>query len=215
MWNDFFQGKVEIFGIDILQECMRFERNNVRIFIGDQSDNSFLEMISSKLGDLDIIIDDGSHIPRHQINTFKLLFFKNLRPGGIYFVEDCHTSYWPGFGGGVRRRGTFIEYAKRLCDDINAWHAANLTLPVTEATQWISRITFASSLVIFEKEQMSAPEVLASGLDKINTEDVFGEGQFGRIFTFLRRFAILRTMVRRNPFLWAAMRRAIHKSDYK
>jgi hypothetical protein len=213
MWNDFFLGDVDIIGVDILPECKRFEGGNIRVLVGDQSDDSFLEMLSNQVGELDIIVDDGSHICSHQIATFETLFYKNLKPSGIYFVEDCHTSYRPNYGGGLRRRGSFIEYAKKLCDDVNAWHARNPGLPVTHATQWISAITFASSIVIIEKQQMSAPEVVESGVSEINTEDVFGGGRLGRVLSYLRQFAALRYVVRRNRFLWVTMRKLIDKSN--
>ena len=41
---------------------------------------------------VDIIIDDGSHIVYDQVISFKSLFNK-LNPGGIYVIEDLHTSY--------------------------------------------------------------------------------------------------------------------------
>ena len=38
-------------------------------------------------GQLDFIIDDGSHHPQHQITSFKYLFEKGLKPGGVYIIE--------------------------------------------------------------------------------------------------------------------------------
>lgn len=40
----------------------------------------------------DIIIDDGSHVPMHQLTSFKHLF-PHIRPGGLYVVEGVETSY--------------------------------------------------------------------------------------------------------------------------
>lgn len=39
-----------------------------------------------------MIVDDGSHIPSHQMASWHYLF-KTLKPGGIYVIEDLHTSY--------------------------------------------------------------------------------------------------------------------------
>jgi len=46
------------------------------------------------IGECDIIIDDGSHVPEHQINTFNFLFDKMLKNGGIYIIEDIECNYW-------------------------------------------------------------------------------------------------------------------------
>ena len=41
----------------------------------------------------DLIIDDGSHVVSHQQKTFGK-FFKLLRNGGIYVIEDLGSSYF-------------------------------------------------------------------------------------------------------------------------
>ena len=43
--------------------------------------------------DIGLIVDDGSHIPEHQMISFNILF-EHLRPGGIYIIEDIECSYW-------------------------------------------------------------------------------------------------------------------------
>jgi hypothetical protein len=45
---------------------------------------------------LDVIIDDGSHEPVIQIKSFAL-GFPHLRSGGLYFIEDTHSSIQPVF----------------------------------------------------------------------------------------------------------------------
>ena len=41
----------------------------------------------------DIIIDDGSHIPGHQLTSLACLL-PALNPGGLYVIEGLETSYW-------------------------------------------------------------------------------------------------------------------------
>ena len=41
----------------------------------------------------DIIIDDGSHVPQHQITSLACLL-PALNPGGLYIIENVETSYW-------------------------------------------------------------------------------------------------------------------------
>ena len=45
------------------------------------------------MGTFDIIIDDASHINPLTIQTFKNMWAA-VKPGGLYVVEDVHTSYW-------------------------------------------------------------------------------------------------------------------------
>ena len=41
----------------------------------------------------DIIIDDGGHTMKQQQTSFGVLF-KNVSSGGLYILEDLHTSIW-------------------------------------------------------------------------------------------------------------------------
>lgn len=74
------------------------------IYYGDQSDGAFLQDLVQDLRDrydsddsptplLDVVIDDGSHVPTHQIFTFEQLW-PHVAPGGLYLIEDIETSYW-------------------------------------------------------------------------------------------------------------------------
>ena len=87
------------------------------IWVGSQTNTELLDAISEEEGPFDIVIDDASHMNEHQIITFKHLFPK-LNPGGIYIVEDTHTSYWERYGGGYDSN-SFINYTKQLIDMIN------------------------------------------------------------------------------------------------
>ncbi len=87
MWEEFFPN-AEIFGIDIEPWCKDFEGGRRKIFIGDQSDEAFLNLVVKEAGGgFDIIIDDGSHRVYHQLKTFNILFPK-LKSHGIYVIED-------------------------------------------------------------------------------------------------------------------------------
>ena len=56
----------EIYGIDINSKCKVLEEKyGFNILIGSQDDEIFLKSIQDTLNNLDIIIDDGSHIYSH------------------------------------------------------------------------------------------------------------------------------------------------------
>jgi len=79
----------------------------------------FLKEVTTQTGLLDIIIDDGSHLNEHVVPTFKLLF-PCLKKGGIYVVEDTHTSYWPSHGGSrAANAATTMNFFKNLADGLN------------------------------------------------------------------------------------------------
>jgi hypothetical protein len=61
-------------------------------------------------------------------------------------VEDCHTSYDSGYGGGLRQPGTFIEFAKRKIDELNRFytHSHAELLPTLRALRLACRSSIAS-----------------------------------------------------------------------
>jgi len=157
MWRHYFGPKARLFGVDINPNCKQFEEPGLRIFIGDQGDRDFLRSLARELPQIDILIDDGGHTMRQQINTFEELFPK-VAPDGVYLCEDLHTSYWNSFGGGVRRRGTFIEYSKNFIDALNAWHSRQpRRLEVSDFTRSAHSVHYYDSIVVVEKRLMVAP----------------------------------------------------------
>lgn len=118
MWKRYFRfGR--IFSIDIFEKSMLQEKR-IKIFQGDQVDKEFLDKVTKDIGKIDIIIDDGSHINEHVIETFKLLFPK-LHDDGIYVIEDTQTSYWPQFGGSedLNNPNSMMNFFKTLTDCLN------------------------------------------------------------------------------------------------
>lgn len=131
IWETYFTNLKKIIAIDILPQCKELEHflKKTEIIIGDQGNLEFLEDLSSKHKNFDIILDDGGHQFHQQINSFKYLF-KSLNSGGIYVIEDTHSSYdnyanlYPKdnvYGGGKNKPNTTIEYFKGLVDELHAW----------------------------------------------------------------------------------------------
>jgi hypothetical protein len=89
MWLDYFGPQAVIYGVDVAAECETYRRPGVEIFIGDQSRVEFWENFRAAVPRLDIVIDDGSHKPRHQALTMGQLL-PYLAPGGVYLCEDIH-----------------------------------------------------------------------------------------------------------------------------
>lgn len=91
MWNSYFpKGRVYFIEKD-------GDHQIENGFGGDQSSKDDLrKFLASKnmTKSLDIIVDDGSHHPSHQLFSFKYLYKWGLKPGGIYIIEDIEMSYW-------------------------------------------------------------------------------------------------------------------------
>ena len=90
MWTKFFSN-LDFIGFDINKDCKSYEKENVRIFIGDQSIPEDLnKCVNEYGGDYDIIIDDGLHTHFHHIKSFESLY-PYLKEDGLYIIEDLHA----------------------------------------------------------------------------------------------------------------------------
>ena len=119
MWRDYFT-KANIYGFDI-QPKIDINEDRIKIWQGNQVDDDFLSHIIDEIGELDIVVDDGSHLSEHVIHTFNFIF-PRMKTGGIYVVEDTQTSYWKSMGGDYKNHSnlnTTMNYFKNLSDGLN------------------------------------------------------------------------------------------------
>jgi Methyltransferase domain len=156
MWKSYFGPRCRVFGVDINPECKRVEEERIEVLIGDQADRGFLRSLAQQLPRIDILIDDGGHTMKQQIATFEELF-PRIAADGVYLCEDLITSYWPDYGGGLRRRGTFVEYSKNFIDYINAWHARQPRLGVSDFTRSAHSLHYYYMVLVIEKRPMEEP----------------------------------------------------------
>ena len=162
MWKDYFGKNSKIYGIDIDPRCKEFEKENLKIFIGSQTDLKFLNTIKNQIPKVDILIDDGGHFMDHQIITFNELF-NHISDDGIYLCEDMHTSYWVSFGGGYKRAGTFLEYSKSFIDQLNAFHSEQVEFKPDYFTFAVDSIHYYDSILVIEKRKRTPPKNIISG----------------------------------------------------
>ena len=85
MWKDFFPN-AQIYGVDIDPKTM-FTAERIETIICDQADPEALKELIKKIGDVDIVIDDGSHQPQHQVISCRTLM-PLLPKDVIYIIED-------------------------------------------------------------------------------------------------------------------------------
>lgn len=164
VWRRYFGARAVLHGLDINSACARIDDPDLTIHIGSQTDRALLAEIVSEMGGIDVVIDDGSHVNAHQIETFDVLY-PLLAADGVYIVEDVHTSYWAATGGGLRSPGSFIEYAKALLDRLHARYVLD-TDPAARDPGFADithGIAFHDSMVVFEKRAKGAPKTVTVG----------------------------------------------------
>lgn len=117
LWEKYFPfGELNF--VDITFDHVEYFSKKSHYFLANQESPEELQKVVAKTGgEFDIIIDDGGHTMNQQIVSFRTLF-PYVKSGGIYIIEDLHTSYWREYGGGGRGLTT-IHFLKTLIDDLN------------------------------------------------------------------------------------------------
>ncbi|MCW9023927.1 MAG: class I SAM-dependent methyltransferase [Gammaproteobacteria bacterium] len=150
-WKEYFPN-AKIYSIDIFDKRPQ-EEDRIKIFKGSQVDENFLQEVIEQTGPLDIIIDDGSHVNSHIIDSFKYLF-PHLKADGIYAAEDLQTSYWKNYGGSsfnLKSQKTAMNFFKQLTDSLNYEEIDN---PFYKPTYWdknIIAMSFYHNMVFIQK----------------------------------------------------------------
>lgn len=140
LWRNSFP-KWEVFGLEINPI---YAGDN--IVIGDQSDKSTLE----KLGKFDVIIDDGGHKMSQQQTSFDVLF-RAMNPGGLYVIEDLHTSYWSTF---LDQKLTTMQFLRDLTDQLQeeARNPQRCTIEIPSNQYNVASVHFYPSIAFICKK---------------------------------------------------------------
>lgn len=97
-WRDYFPNSI-IYGAD-LSRFEDIEEERIKTTVANQEirngDFSLESIVQNFGGDFDVIIDDGGHTMKQQQITLGFMF-KHLKSGGIFIIEDLHTSYMPQY----------------------------------------------------------------------------------------------------------------------
>jgi hypothetical protein len=167
MWSRFFGPDARLVGVDIDPVALVSAGDRYTVVLADQADPDAMRNLAQKYGPFDVIIDDGGHSMVQQITSIEALF-PMLNDGGVYLVEDCHTSYWEEYDGGRGREGTFMEWVKTRLDDLNGYHQKDGVEPVW--TRQVDGIHVYDSVVVLDKKTRFAPFAEQTG----GAEFVFG-----------------------------------------
>lgn len=165
LWRRYFGTSAAIHGVDVSAEAVACAPPDTTAHLGSQADVDFLATLARQHGPFDLIIDDASHFPEHQIASFKVLY-PTMSSDGIYVCEDVFTSYWKEYGGEMGSPDTMIEYVKRLIDDLHGFWASDASVKPSDFTRTTKGIHIHSGTVVFERGISEEPEyVLRHGTD--------------------------------------------------
>lgn len=178
-WSNFFKYGKSFIGCDINPKCslLKYDNPRISIVVGDANASSSVRAIRAISPDLDIVIDDGSHKSDDVLMSF-INYFPLVKPGGVYVVEDTHTLYSDGFGGGILNEFGAYSFFKKLIDVINFqfWHDElsiktyfRTFFPLNSVPDfildgWVDTVEFRNSIITIKKSKTPGHEKLGNRL---------------------------------------------------
>jgi hypothetical protein len=166
LWARYFARAEIVLGCDVDPKCgaLAFDDPRIAVVVGNVNNDATYRAILARAPLFDVFIDDGSHTSKDIIATF-CNYFRHVKAGGIYAIEDLHCSYLKRWGGGADRSDTSMEFLKRLADWVNErwWQAerepGSLLDPFFPASarpdvapfRSIRSVTFVDSMCLVEK----------------------------------------------------------------
>ena len=149
-WAEYFtHPRARIIGL-AYHNKQKEQMDDMRISIqyGNQNDKAVQQKLASK-GNYTVIIDDGSHVPSHQWNTFEALW-PFVKPGGLYIVEDIETNYWSTsssiYGNKLESERNIIGRFKKIIDT-----AVNAEFSTGVDNSDVESISFHRNCIILRK----------------------------------------------------------------
>jgi len=212
MWRSYLGRRATIVGVDIEPRVASLAEPGIDVHVGSQSDPEFLAQLIDRYGGFDIIIDDGSHWYRDQSVSLDVLW-PALSEGGVYLVEDVHTSYLATYEGGRGVPNTFIGAVKARIDDLHGfWIDGQAPLAsesqdsggsaVNEWTTTIAGIHVYDSVVVLDKTTRERPVRRMTGRPAFDTlydhpvEGFIDDDHRAQLASLNRPAARLRRLVR-------------------
>ena len=166
MWREYFGKKARIIGIDLNPKAKELEKFGFEIYIGSQSDKIFWKDFFTKVGKIDILLDDGGHGNAQQIVTLsEAINYTN--DNGIIVTEDIHTSYMKKFGNPSKH--SFLNYTKYLIDVINS-RFPGTKIATNDFSKKIHSISFYESIVAIK---IDSKKSIVSTILKNNENEMF------------------------------------------
>jgi hypothetical protein len=92
LWKEFMP-EANIYELEFDANCAKPFRSQVKqMFTGDQSDLNLLRKIGQEVGFFNVIVDDGGHSRKQQVNSL-IGLWPFLSSEGVYIIEDMYHSF--------------------------------------------------------------------------------------------------------------------------
>jgi hypothetical protein len=145
-WRTLLGPEARIIGVDLNERCRTLEAEGFEVHILDTGTPDAWTVLRESVGrNVDLLVDDGGHTNRQQINA--LVHGVDLvRDGGWLVIEDLHASFMREFGNPSRHSTT--RFLDELTADLHRRHPraeAPLAHPnlagavesILHATSWV------------------------------------------------------------------------------
>ena len=119
--------------------------SRINTAVVDQSDAAALTAYAQEHGPFDIVIDDGSHVPAHQILSFETLIGYTTK---YYIIEDMHPNY-------ESSGHATIRYFRHVIDKMNRYGdiGRNADIDFYPKDERIESVTFVPNAIIVRIRQ--------------------------------------------------------------
>lgn len=141
MWSDYF-AHADIWGVDVLwpraevRQVLREGHPRLHLLRADSRSEVDVRRLGLANESMDVIVDDGDHYHGAQLATLEL-WWRFLRPGGVYAIEDVPTGAnrrqryggalpAPGYAFLVHNESTWPPSVRRIFDEHDAFFVDSL-----------------------------------------------------------------------------------------
>ena len=152
-FRDYFSPNSKIIGFNSNPNARALEKDNIKIFVGDQSSEQNWHQFFLKFGKLDIVLNDGGHTNKQQIVTFENCL-PMLNDNGLLLFEDTESSYIDNFGNPSPY--SFVNYTKKCVDTLYRDQDNVKSTKHPLISKNLYAIHFFDSIIAFEKNSKKA-----------------------------------------------------------
>lgn len=175
MWADYFP-QATIVGLDIEPKNLDLPPR-VSVVQGSQVDHGLLVRLNAEHGPFDVVIDDGSHVVSHMIDSFRTLY-PIMAPDGIYSIEDTQTCFMPVVGGRPDGSGTIFDVAHQISLAMHKLEGHVASEPdgfINSLAAMTHSVSVFRNIVVFHRGANTYPSNARLTLDNPEVAKIFNE----------------------------------------